>query len=130
MKIKILLAIFLAGIFNLSDCIAADNEKANANDKKPSSKSVKQLKRDAASGLATGKRDAASGLPTGKRQHKPISTIKELDKSSPSSKAGYRLCPDGTKINPGEKCPEKQLKSRLKQCPDGSKVKANKKCPK
>lgn len=28
-------------------------------------------------------RDAASGLPTGKRQHKPVTFIKELDKSSP-----------------------------------------------
>ena len=28
-------------------------------------------------------RDAASGLPTGKRQHKPVTIIKELDKSSP-----------------------------------------------
>jgi type VI secretion system secreted protein Hcp len=28
-------------------------------------------------------RDAASGLPTGKRQHKPITIIKPIDKSSP-----------------------------------------------
>jgi type VI secretion system secreted protein Hcp len=28
-------------------------------------------------------RDAASGLPTGKRQHKPLTIIKEIDKSTP-----------------------------------------------
>lgn len=28
-------------------------------------------------------RDAASGLPTGKRQHRPITIIKEIDKSTP-----------------------------------------------
>jgi len=28
-------------------------------------------------------RDAASGLPTGKRQHKPITVVKDIDKSSP-----------------------------------------------
>lgn len=28
-------------------------------------------------------RDAASGLPTGKRQHKPLSIVKRIDKSSP-----------------------------------------------
>lgn len=28
-------------------------------------------------------RDAASGLPTGKRQHKPVTIVKELDKSTP-----------------------------------------------
>jgi len=51
-------------------------------------------------------RDAASGLPTGKRQHKPVSVDKRIDKASP--KSAYRLCPDGTMINPGEKCPEKK----------------------
>jgi type VI secretion system secreted protein Hcp len=28
-------------------------------------------------------RDAASGLPTGKRMHKPVTVVKEVDKSSP-----------------------------------------------
>lgn len=37
------------------------------------------------SGLAAqnSTRDAASGLPTGKRQHKPLTIVKEMDKSSP-----------------------------------------------
>lgn len=61
-------------------------------------------------------RDAASGLPSGKRQHKPLNTTKYIDKSSTRQsvsqnssmvRAGYRLCPDGTQIHPGEKCPEK-----------------------
>jgi len=129
MKIQSILTLFLTILISSNLCFAADENK-DKDTSKPTSKSIKKVKKDATSGLPTGKRDAASGLPTGKRQHKPISTIKELDKSSPSSKAGYRLCPDGTKINPGEKCPEKKQKSRLKQCPDGTKVKAGRKCPK
>lgn len=130
MTIKTLFALFIAGTLCAHLCLAAEKKQEENTTKKYPSKSVKQLKHDAASGLPTGKRAAASGLPTGKRQHKPTSTLKELDKSSPSSKAGHRLCPDGSKINPGEKCPEKHLKSRLKQCPDGTKIKAGKKCPK
>jgi hypothetical protein len=38
---------------------------------------------DATSGMPTGKRDAASGMATGKRQHRPLSALKPLDKSSP-----------------------------------------------
>lgn len=68
--------------------------------------------------------DSASGTATGKRQHKPFTPIKTLDKASPvmaneqaptlkpkvpeSKSSGYRLCPDGTMIQPGEKCPEKR----------------------
>lgn len=65
--------------------------------------------------------DSASGLATGKRQHKPITITKHVDKATPalitstqngekSVKSQYRLCPDGTMINPGEKCPEKNAK--------------------
>ncbi len=63
--------------------------------------------------------DPASGMATGKRQHKPITVIKSIDKATPvlagaahsngrEIKAGHRLCPDGSMINPGEKCPEKK----------------------
>ena len=61
--------------------------------------------------------DSASGLPTGKRQHKPITVTKPVDKATPilavsqDARAAYRLCPDGTMINPGEKCPEKSAKA-------------------
>lgn len=53
--------------------------------------------------------DAASGMASGKRQHKPVTVIKPLDKASPllGKSVNYRLCPDGTMIQPGEKCPEK-----------------------
>lgn len=112
--------------------------------------------RDAASGLPTGKRGhkpvnttrpvdksspllakmpgglptRASGLPTGKRQHKPISVTKELDKASPQlAKGAYRLCPDGTMVNPGEKCPEKAVRAGYKLCPDGTMISAGEKCP-
>lgn len=69
--------------------------------------------------------DAASGLATGKRQHKPVSISKPVDKATPilaravavdnsgasqDTRAAYRLCPDGTMINPGEKCPEKSAR--------------------
>ena len=69
--------------------------------------------------------DSASGLPTGKRQHKPISISKPIDKATPllmrkastpiansaeNVRAAYKLCPDGTMIHPGEKCPEKAAK--------------------
>ena len=83
-------------------------------------------------------RDAASGLPTGKRQHKPINTTKPLDKSSPillespnlnNQKSAYRKCPDGTMINPGEKCPEKNVRAGYKLCPDGTMINPGEKCP-
>ena len=67
--------------------------------------------------------DSASGMATGKRQHKPVTLSKPIDKATPmlaksttsasdssasqNTRAAYRLCPDGTMINPGEKCPEK-----------------------
>ena len=107
--------------------------------------------RDAASGLPTGKRQHKSvsaagamdnpmftknsnglstnahGLPTGKRQHKPV---RELDKSSPQlSKAAYKKCPDGSMINPGEKCPVKAVRAGYKLCPDGSMINPGEKCP-
>ncbi len=83
-------------------------------------------------------RDAASGMPTGKRQHKPFSITKPVDKSSPllsrsqgkpTGKAGYRLCPDGTRINPGEKCPEKSVRANYRLCPDGTRINPGEKCP-
>ena len=67
----------------------------------------------------------ATGLPTGKRQHKPLNLRKRIDKATPLSahgKAGYRLCPDGTRINPGEKCPEKTARAVAGNCPDGPTV--------
>lgn len=39
--------------------------------------------REKGSGMATGKREKGSGMATGKRQHKPITIMKEIDKSSP-----------------------------------------------
>jgi len=76
-------------------------------------------------------RDAASGLPTGKRQHKPVSLTKPIDKASPKlmNRAGYRLCPDGTMIHPGEKCPEKTTKAGYRLCPDGTMIAPGQKCP-
>lgn len=68
--------------------------------------------------------DSASGLATGKRQHKPVTVSKPIDKATPKlaeraasagtsqdTRAAYRLCPDGTMINPGEKCPEKSVRA-------------------
>ncbi len=70
--------------------------------------------------------DSSSGMATGKRQHKPVSIMKEIDKATPilsvvhatpskvgasaKVRTGYRLCPDGSMIHPGEKCPEKSAK--------------------
>lgn len=64
----------------------------------------------------------SSGMATGKRQHKPITISKPIDKATPAlakgastdssqnERAAYKLCPDGTMIHPGEKCPEKSAK--------------------
>ncbi len=69
--------------------------------------------------------DGSSGMATGKRQHGPITIVKPIDKATPklmqamrqpqtdassAQRAAYRLCPDGTMIQPGEKCPEKTTK--------------------
>lgn len=69
---------------------------------------------------------SSGGMATGKRQHKPITITKPLDKATPvlaasasssaktesfeNGRSTYRLCPDGTMIHPGEKCPEKSAK--------------------
>ena len=139
MYLKSILSITIVSVLFMSTSYASEEKQQDdESDKKPT-KQLEQIKRDAASGLATGKRDAASGLPSGKRQHKPISVTKPIDKSTPymkkaanssETKTSYRLCPDGTKINPGEKCPEKKSKKHYKICPDGSKVNSTKKCPK
>ena len=53
-------------------------------------------------------RDAASGLPTGKRQHKSFKT--RISTEGQAHRSAYKKCPDGTMINPGEKCPEKLIR--------------------
>jgi len=66
---------------------------------------------------------SAEGMATGKRQHKPITVTKPIDMAAPAlargssasakdgsfqnARSAYRLCPDGTMISAGEKCPEK-----------------------
>jgi len=146
----------LIATFFISGHSFAEDNKTKSNNVKTTT-SAKQP-RDAASGLPTGKRQhkpvnvtkpvdkssprlskspngfstrAASGLPTGKRQHKPISMTKELDKSSPQlARSAYRKCPDGTMINPGEKCPEKAVRAGYRLCPDGNTmVSHGQKCP-
>jgi hypothetical protein len=154
MTIKLLTTLALVStVFFAAPSFAEEKNTESSKTKKTIS--VNQP-RDAASGLPTGKRehkpvnitkpmDKASpllvkkpagfptksqGLPTGKRQHKPFSTSKELDKSSPqTAKGAYRLCPDGSMINPGEKCPEKAVRAGYKLCPDGTMISAGEKCP-
>lgn len=144
---------FLSTFFIASPSFAEDKKAENKNVK--TTISINKS-RDAASGLPTGKRmhkpinttkpvDKSSpllakfsnnlktrshGLPTGKRQHKPVNVTKELDKSSPQlTKGTYRLCPDGTMINSGEKCPEKTVRAGYKLCPDGTMINHGEKCP-
>jgi len=101
MKLK-----YLSSIIVISACLFATQSNAGEN------KSTTTTKQSQSSNSSH--RDAASGLPTGKRQHKSIQTLHVIDKASPArtsqkaKKSAYRLCPDGTMINPGEKCPEKK----------------------
>lgn len=52
--------------------------------------------------------------------------MKSLTKNA---KGAYRLCPDGTRINPGEKCPEKSVRAGYRLCPDGTRINPGEKCP-
>jgi hypothetical protein len=107
---KVLNIVAVASLLFAGTCYASTNEPA-AN-----------TEREAAQEQDVNPRDAASGMATGKRQHRPVAASgqpkpRQLDKASPKlmehsgnapARAGYRLCPDGTMINPGEKCPEKK----------------------
>jgi hypothetical protein len=154
MNIKLLTTATLFSAFLYSGfTFAEEGEVENKNVK--TTISINQP-RDAASGKPTGKRqhkpftvtkpvdkasplmakkppvftNRAQGLPTGKRSHAPAQLTKELDKSSPMlARGAYRLCPDGTMINPGEKCPEKAVRAGYKLCPDGSMINPGEKCP-
>jgi len=69
---------------------------------------------------------SSGGMATGKRQHAPTPVTKPIDKATPTmargssssaqiessqnARSAYRLCPDGTMVYPGEKCPEKNAK--------------------
>ena len=53
---------------------------------------------------------------------------KEVTVMPPANKAEYKKCPDGTMINPGEKCPEK-AKAEYIECPDGTMINRGEKCP-
>lgn len=144
----------IATFFISSHSFAEGKDKDAENTNVKTTISINQP-RDAASGLPTGKRQhkpvsitkpvdkaspllatspngvptRASGLPTGKRQHKPVTMTKKLDKSSPLSRSAYRKCPDGTMINPGEKCPEKAVRAGYRLCPDGTMISHGQKCP-
>ncbi|TQV77122.1 hypothetical protein FLL45_04005 [Aliikangiella marina] len=125
MKVKTLLSAVSLTLCLTSFSAFADDTKSKVEN--PQNQTKAQVKREKGSGMATGK-----------RQHKPVSITKPLDKASPllnkpltknNNRAGYRLCPDGTRINPGEKCPEKAAKIGYRLCPDGTRINPGEKCP-